>query len=110
MNYYIDTVCGCSANGHTLIFDSLTQCLLRRIPSPSPVSAHDSVSQLVVEGDVLLIGVGGQIVAWHARKEAGNGNAWGKGGAKGKKSTGGKGSGTVAKWQRESIALPSLSI
>ncbi|KAF8608613.1 hypothetical protein BDV93DRAFT_518696 [Ceratobasidium sp. AG-I] len=89
------------ANGHTSIFDSLTQRLLRRIPSPSPASAQDSVSQLVVEGDLLLVGVGGQIVAWHARKEVGNGNAWAKGGAKGKKTAGGKSNGVVAKWQRE---------
>jgi hypothetical protein len=49
------------------------------------------VSQIVLDGDVLLIGVGGQIVAWQARREPEKGaNAWGKVG-KGKKSTNGKG-------------------
>jgi hypothetical protein len=85
-----------------LIFDSLTQRLLRRIPSPaSPHHEREGVSQIVVDGDLLLIGVGGQVVAWQARREAEKGtNAWSKAG-KGKKSASGRG-GVPAKWHRKS--------
>ncbi|QRV93884.1 F-box and WD repeat protein [Ceratobasidium sp. AG-Ba] len=94
--------------GDALIFDSLTQRLLKRIPAPSPASAHHShegVSQIIVDGDVLLVGVGGQVTAWQARKESGKAvNGWGKA-TKSKKS---KTGGTTAKWQQISHSLNQL--
>ncbi|KDN49830.1 hypothetical protein RSAG8_01895, partial [Rhizoctonia solani AG-8 WAC10335] len=63
------TVAVGSTQGNTAIFDSLSQQLLRRIPSPAPASAvgREPVSQLVVEGDTVLISVGSQVVAWQVR-------------------------------------------
>ncbi|KAG8746986.1 hypothetical protein FRC10_002785 [Ceratobasidium sp. 414] len=96
-------------HGNTLIFNSLTQRLLKRISSPSPASAHhdsEGVSQIVVDGDVLLIGVGGQITAWQAIKETGKGvNGWGKAGKAKKSKTGG----TAAKWQQRNELNTEIS-
>ncbi|KAG9125044.1 hypothetical protein FRC07_009187 [Ceratobasidium sp. 392] len=96
-------------DGDTLIFDSLTQRLLKRITSPSPASAHhghEGVSQIVVHGDVLLVGVGGQVIAWQAVKEAGKGaTGWGKAGKAKKSKTGG----TAAKWQQRNELNTEIS-
>ncbi|KAG8682548.1 hypothetical protein FRC09_016692, partial [Ceratobasidium sp. 395] len=95
--------------GDTLIFDSLTQRLLKRIASPSPVSAHNGlepVSQIVVHGDILLVGVGGQVIAWQAVQETGKGaNGWSKAGKAKKNKTGG----TAAKWQQRNELNTEIS-
>ncbi|KAG8683522.1 hypothetical protein FRC08_014233 [Ceratobasidium sp. 394] len=92
--------------GDTLIFDSLTQRLLKRISSPLPHHDSDGVSHIVIDGDVLLIGVGGQVIAWQAIKETGKGaNGWGKAGKAKKSKTGG----TTAKWQQRNELNTEIS-
>ncbi|KAG9097788.1 hypothetical protein FRC06_007188 [Ceratobasidium sp. 370] len=95
--------------GDTLIFDSLTQRLLKRISPPLPASAHrdsEGVSQIVIDGDVLLISVGEQVIAWQARKETGKSvNGWGKAGKAKKSKTGG----TAAKWQQRNELNTEIS-
>ncbi|CUA66767.1 WD repeat and FYVE domain-containing protein 3 [Rhizoctonia solani] len=105
------TVAVGSTQGNTAVFDSLSQQLLRRIPSPVPTSAigREPVSQLVVEGDTVLISVGPQIVAWQVRKDSGKGDPWAKS-PKGKQSANGKGRGTtVAKWQHRNELNSEIS-
>jgi hypothetical protein len=97
-----------SVQGDTLIFDSLTHQLLRRIPAPSLASANherEAVSQLTVKGDTILITVGSQVIAWHVRKDNGKGaNGWGKSPSKGKRNASVQGGGAaVAKWHRKSM-------
>ncbi|CAE6452801.1 unnamed protein product [Rhizoctonia solani] len=105
------TVAVGSTQGNTAIFDSLSQQLLRRIPSPAPASAHhgrEPVSQLVVEGDTVLISVGSQVVAWHVRKDSGKADPWGKS-PKGKQGSGrGRGT-TMAKWQHRNELNTEIS-
>ncbi|KAH7339685.1 hypothetical protein B0J17DRAFT_656304 [Rhizoctonia solani] len=105
------TVAVGSTQGNTAVFDSLSQQLLRRIPSPAPASAHhgrEPVSQLVVEGDTVLISVGTQVVAWHVRKDSGKADPWGKS-PKGKQGSG-RGRGTpMAKWQHRNELNTEIS-
>ncbi|KAJ1304649.1 hypothetical protein OPQ81_005790 [Rhizoctonia solani] len=106
------TVAVGSTQGNTAIFDSLSQQLLRRIPSPAPASAHNGrepVSQLVVEGDTVLISVGSQVVAWNVRKDNGKGDPWAKS-PKGKQGANGKGRGVaLAKWQHRNELNTEIS-
>ncbi|KAL5631381.1 hypothetical protein ACGC1H_007036 [Rhizoctonia solani] len=105
------TVAVGSAQGNTAIFDSLSQQLLRRIPSPAPASAvgREPVSQLVVEGDTVVISVGSQIVAWQVRKDSSKSDPWAKS-PKGKQGVNGKGRGTVvAKWQHRNELNTEIS-
>ncbi|CAE6439087.1 unnamed protein product [Rhizoctonia solani] len=105
------TVAVGSARGNTAIFDSLSQQLLRRIPSPASASTQgrEPVSQIVIEGDTALISVGSQVVAWHVRKDNGKNDPWAKS-PKGKKSVNGKGRGaTPAKWHQRNELNTEIS-
>ncbi|KAF8678198.1 WD40 repeats protein [Rhizoctonia solani] len=100
-----------SAQGNTAVFDSLSQQLLRRIPSPAPASAlgREAVSQIVIEGDTVLISVGSQVIAWHVRKDNGKSDPWAKS-PKGKQSASGKGRGaTTAKWHHRNELNTEIS-
>ncbi|CAE6508628.1 unnamed protein product [Rhizoctonia solani] len=105
------TVAVGSTQGNTAIFDSLSQQLLRRIPSPAPASAHhvrEPVSQLVVDSDTVLVSVGSQVIAWHVRKDNGKGDPWTKS-AKGKGANGKNRGAAVAKWQHRNELNTEIS-
>ncbi|KAG8732277.1 hypothetical protein FRC11_014730, partial [Ceratobasidium sp. 423] len=105
------TVAVGSTQGNTAIFDSLSQQLLRRIPSPTPASAHhgrEPVSQLVVDNDTVLVSVGSQVLAWHVRKDNGKSDPWAKS-PKGKSASGKNRGAAVAKWQHRNELNSEIS-
>lgn len=70
-----------SSRGSIAIWDALTLQPMRSISSPSPRPLHgmpwDQVDHLVVDQakDILIAGIGSQILFWHAGKSKGPGKA-----------------------------------